>query len=333
MRLKIIAEAGVNHNGDVSTALKLVEAAKKSGADYIKFQTFKAVDLVIGSATQAKYQENNTNIKESQLSMLKKLELKERDFKEIFEYCQKLNIGFLSSGFSPRDFSVLNQFEMDYLKIPSGEITNILLLEYVARNRNNSKILISTGMSKLKEVEEAINILKKRGISEKSIALLHCTTEYPAPLDSINLRAMMTLKKQFKCEVGYSDHTEGKDVSIAAVAMGATIIEKHFTLDRGMKGPDHKASLDVKGFSSMVKSLRNTYLALGNSLKEITYAEKENILIVRKSLVALKRIKKGELFTMQNLGIKRPGNGVSPMKYYEYLGNISMKDYDPNEVI
>ena len=333
MELKIIAEAGVNHNGKIETALKLVDAAKESGADYIKFQTFKANDLVIDSAPQARYQIKNSNIKESQLSMLKKLELKEIDFKKIYEYCKKLNIGFLSSGFSPRDFAILDQYKMDYLKIPSGEITNILLLEYVANNSSYSKIILSTGMSNLREIDEAINILKKNGVSENSITLLHCTSEYPAPLDSINLKAMVTLRKKFKCRVGYSDHSEGKDISIAAVGMGATMIEKHFTLDRGMQGPDHKASLDVKEFSSMVKSLRNTYLALGSSLKELSYAERDNILIVRKSLVALKRIKKGDLFTKENLGIKRPGNGISPMKYYEYLGAISMKDYEPNEVI
>lgn len=333
MQLKIIAEAGVNHNGDIKTALKLVEAAKKSGADYIKFQTFKASDLVIDSAHQAKYQIQNSKIKESQLSMLKKLELRDEDFQKIYSHCQKFNIGFLSSGFSPRDFSYLEKYKMDYLKIPSGEITNILLLEYISDLRSSSKIIISTGMSSLKEVEQAINILKRKGVSETNIALLHCTSEYPAPLDSLNLKAMNTLKKQFKCEVGYSDHSLGKEVSIAAVAMGATIIEKHFTLDKGMQGPDHKASLDLKEFSSMVKSLRDTYLAMGSSSKEISYVEKENKLIVRKSLVALKKIKKGDLFTKENLGIKRPGIGISPMKYYEYIGSISTKDYEPNQII
>ena len=333
MKTKIIAEAGVNHNGDLNTAFQLIEAARECSADYIKFQTFKAIDVAINSAPQSDYQVKNTNLRESQLEMLKKLELSESDFEQLYHHCKKVGIGFLSSGFCPRDLKFLNGFQMDFLKIPSGEVTNLLLLESATKFGKNSKIILSTGMCRLGEVEEAINVLLTGGINRDQIILLHCTTEYPAPLESVNLYAINTLKNAFGCEVGYSDHTNGIHIAIAAVAMGAKIIEKHFTLDKRMDGPDHKASLNPKEFSSMVDSIRDVDLSLGSPIKQLTPAEKKNINLVRKSLVAIKNIDSGEKFTRANLGCKRPGTGISPMRYYEFLNMPSTKKYAPDEII
>tara|TARA_B100001989_G_scaffold10088_1_gene6518 strand:- start:1053 stop:2057 length:1005 start_codon:yes stop_codon:yes gene_type:complete len=333
MRTIIIAEAGVNHNGDKKIALELIEAAKSCGADYIKFQTFKAVDVVINSARQCHYQEQNSTIKESQVEMLKKLELSKSDFEELYSHCKKIGIRFLSTGFTPGDLEFLDKFKMDFIKIASSEVTHLPLLESAAKIGENSKIILSTGMCSLGEVEKALNILLSFGIKRNQITLLHCTSEYPAPLNSVNLNAMNTLKNAFGCEVGYSDHTEGKDVAIAAVAMGATIIEKHFTLDKNMIGPDHKASLDPKELSSMITSIRNINLSLGSPIKKLTIAEEKNVNLVRKSLVAIKNIKAGEKFTPENLGCKRPGTGISPMKYYDFLNKPAAKDYQSDQMI
>ncbi|WP_413391262.1 N-acetylneuraminate synthase [Prochlorococcus marinus] len=333
MKVKIIAEAGVNHNGDLNIAFQLIEAAKKCGADYIKFQTFKANQLSTNIAPKAEYQEKNTHQIESQLDMLKKLELSDIDFQKLYLHCKKIGIGFLSSGFSPKDLEFLDNFKMDFIKIPSGEITNLLLLESVAKLGKKSKVILSTGMSKLGEIEEAINVLTSGEINRNKITLLHCTTEYPAPLDSVNLYAINTLRNAFGCEVGYSDHTKGISVAIAAVAMGATIIEKHFTLNTNLEGPDHKASLDIKEFGSMVASIRDITLSFGTPIKQLTSVEEKNIHVARKSLVAIKNISAGEIFTRDNLGCKRPGTGISPMRYYDFLNISSTKEYKPDQLI
>ena len=333
MSIKIIAEAGVNHNGDLGLALKLVEEAKKAGADYVKFQRFRAEDVATLNAEKAAYQKLNTGIVESQKNMLSKLELSDSCFELIHKKCIDLGIGFLASGFCPDDFRFLKRFEMDYLKIPSGEISNLPLLEEISKQASLCRIILSTGMSGLSDVENALSVLTSNNVARDQITLLHCTTEYPTPFESVNLSAMNTLKEAFRCNVGYSDHTEGIHIGIAAAALGATILEKHFTLDKSMPGPDHKASLDPKEFKLMVKQIKEIVQSLGDGIKKISSSEKDNILIVRKSLVALKPIKAGEVFTKENLGCKRPGLGISPMRYYNYVGRKSQIDYEIDDLI
>ena len=333
MSIKIIAEAGVNHNGDLGLALNLVDEAKKAGADYVKFQCFRAEDVATLNAEKAAYQNLNTGIVESQRNMLSKLELSDSCFESIHKKCIDLGIGFLASGFCPDDFRFLKRFEMDYLKIPSGEITNLPLLQEISDQSSLSKVILSTGMSGLSDVEDALSVLINNNVARDQITLLHCTTEYPAPFESVNLSAMNTLKEAFHCDVGYSDHTEGIHVGIAAAALGATILEKHFTLDKSMPGPDHKASLNPKEFKLMVKNIREINQSLGDGIKRISLSEKDNILIARKSLVALKPIKAGEVFTAENLGCKRPGLGISPMRYYDYIGKQSQTDYNKDDLI
>ncbi len=333
MNTIIIAEAGVNHNGNLDIAFRLIEAAKESGADYIKFQTFSASDIVTHSACQAEYQIKNIGQRESQLEMLKRLELPYSMFEKLNSHCKRIGIKFLSSCFHQKDIEVLKKIQMDYVKIPSGEITNLPLIESAAKYSSDTKIILSTGMSTLGEIEETLNLIISNGVSRENIYLLHCTTEYPAPLNSVNLKSMITLKKAFGCKVGYSDHTSGIEVSIAAVAMGAMVVEKHFTLDKKMAGPDHKASLEPVEFKRMVKAIRNIEIAKGVPTKSITFAEEKNRLIVRKSLVALRSIKSGEVFTKENLGCKRPGQGISPMNIYKFLGIKSTKDYKKNDFI
>ncbi len=322
----IIAEAGVNHNGSLDLAKKLVDKAVEAGVDCIKFQTFKSENLVSMSAQMAEYQKENLGKDESQYKMLKELELSFREFKELKKYCEEKNIMFLSTPFDLESCDFLNDLDMKIFKIPSGEITNLPYLRKI--NSFGKKVILSTGMANLNEIQDALNVLK-----DCEVSLLHCTTEYPCPYDNVNLNAIDTLRKEFKLEVGYSDHTQGIEVPIAAVAKGATIIEKHFTLDRNMEGPDHKASLEPNELKQMVTSIRNIEKAFGNGTKEPQKCEKKNIEIARKSIVAKINIKKGEIFTENNLTTKRPGSGISPMKWDFIIGKTATKDYQEDELI
>lgn len=324
----IIAEAGVNHNGSIELAYRLVDAAKESGADCIKFQTFKAHNLVSVNAQKADYQKKMTG-NGSQIEMLKKLELSFEEFEELKEYCDKIGICFLSTPFDMDSIEFLNSIDMPFWKIPSGEITNYPYL--VALAKTGRPIVMSTGMSDLIEIEDAIRVLRDNGADD--IRLLHCNTEYPTPFEDVNLNAMQTMHNTFGLEVGYSDHTRGIEIPIAAVALGATIIEKHFTLDHNMDGPDHKASLEPYEFESMVNAIRNIERAMGTGDKTPSPSEKKNIVIARKSIVAKKSIKTGETFTVENITVKRPGNGISPMKWNELLGTKATKDYSEDDLI
>lgn len=325
----IIAEAGVNHNGDINLAYKLIDEAIEAKVDAIKFQTFIAEKCVSKFAEKAQYQKENTVKKESQLEMIKKLELKFSDFEKLNKYCKDKGIMFLSTPFDAESIDFLYKMNMPIFKIPSGEITNLPYLIKVAKT--NKKVIISTGMCNMKEIEFAINVLRNNGTEE--ISVLHCNTEYPTPMKDVNLRAMQTIKDKFNVEVGYSDHTLGTEVPIAAVALGATIIEKHFTLDKAMEGPDHKASLNPEELKAMVMQIRNIEKALGRSMKEPSESEEKNIKIARKSIVAKTYIKKGDLLTEDNLDIKRPGDGISPVKWYDVLGKRAIKDFVEDEQI
>lgn len=324
----IIAEIGVNHNGDVSTARKMIEIAKECGADIVKFQTFNTDALTSKFAKMAEYQKKNLGEEKSQKDMLKSLALSYDDFKELAEYCKKVGIMFLSTPFDIGSVHFLNSLQ-DIWKIPSGEITNYPYLVEIAKT--GKKVILSTGMSTIDEVEEALKVLKTNGATD--ITLLHCTTDYPAPLENVNLKAMLTLKEKFGCPVGYSDHTKGIEVSVAAVAMGATVIEKHFTLDRNMPGPDHKASLEPNELKELVDAIRNVEKAIGDGNKKPTESELQNRNVARKSIVALKAIKKGELLSEDNLTTKRPGNGISPMRWNEIIGTSAKRDYEEDELI
>ena len=327
----IVAEAGVNHNGDINLAKKLIDIAAKAGADAVKFQTFKTELCVSKNAKKASYQEENTGKEESQFDMIKKLELNENMHKELIAYCKQKNITFLSTPFDSDSIKLLDELGLSTFKIPSGEITNLPYLRQIGGL--NKKIILSTGMANLGEVESAIEVLVKSGTKRENISLLHANTQYPTPMEDVNLKAMITLKNAFGLEVGYSDHTLGIEVDIAAVAMGAKIIEKHFTLDKNMPGPDHKASLEPGELSAMVRALRNIELALGDGLKHFSKSESENIKIARKSIVAKCDIKKGEIFSEQNICVKRPGDGINPMRWDEVIGQISQKDYKKDELI
>ncbi|AWW26393.1 N-acetylneuraminate synthase [Acetobacterium sp. KB-1] len=329
MSVYIIAEAGVNHNGQFELAKKMIQIAKVSGVDAIKFQTFCAEKLVIAKSPKAEYQEKSTGKDENQLEMLKKLELSKNDFIELKNCCDKFGIEFLSSPFDLESLEFLYSIGLKCWKIPSGEITNLPYLIKIANTK--LPVILSTGMATLNEVEDAVYILKKYG-TEK-ISLLHCTTEYPTPYEDVNLNAMLTMLKNFDLPVGYSDHTMGIEIPIAAVAMGATIIEKHFTLDRNLDGPDHNASLEPNELKAMVGAIRHLEKALGDGVKQPAESEKKNISIARKSIVAERKITKGELFTEENLTVKRPGNGVSPMKWFEILGKKAVKNFEEDELI
>lgn len=322
----IIAEAGVNHNGSIELAKKLVDKAYEAGVDCIKFQTFRAENLVNKDARKAEYQEKNTGKEDSLLVMLKKLELSFGDFEELQQYCKQKGIMFLSTPFDLESAEFLNNLGMEIFKIPSGEITNLPLLRKI--NSFKKDIILSTGMANLDEIHSALNVLK-----DCKVSLLHCTTEYPCPYDSVNMNAMLTLKENFGLEVGYSDHTQGIEIPVMAVAMGAKIIEKHFTLDKNMEGPDHKASLEPDELKKMVSAIRNVEKAFGSGVKEPQDAEKKNIDIARKSIVARCDIKKGETFTEDNLTTKRPGNGISPMRWDEIIGTVAVKDFKEDELI
>ena len=308
----IIAEAGVNHNGSFSLAKKLVDAAKNCGADVVKFQTFKSNNLVTPYTKKALYQNSNVKDNESQLDMLRKLELSFDQQIDLKNYCNEKNIEFLSTAFDLESLDLIGKMNLKRLKIPSGEITNLPYLRKIGSL--GKPIILSTGMSNMQEIRNAINQLQLVGTSRKDISILHCTSEYPAPLFDVNLKAMSSIKKEFKVNVGYSDHTLGVEVSFAAVSLGAQIIEKHITLDKNLFGPDHKASLEPQEFRNLVEGIRNISIALGKEEKKITNSELKNLKIVRKSIVAKKDIKKGELYTKENLTTKRPGSGICPMK-------------------
>ncbi len=325
----IIAEAGVNHNNNLDIAKKLIDEAVNVGADAIKFQSFKTENLVTVNAARAAYQDKNTNNQDSQFTMLKKLELSNEYQKELKEYADLKNIMFLSSPFDLDSIDVLEELNVPIYKIPSGEILNVPYVEKIAHL--GKPIIMSTGMSDLKEIEFALKTLKDNGA--KDITILHCTTEYPTPLDEVNLKAMLTIQNTFDVPVGYSDHTEGIEVPIAAVAMGAKVIEKHFTLDKTMQGPDHKASADVAEFKRMVEGIRKMEIMLGDGIKKPTKTEEANIQVVRKSIVASRDIKKGEAFDKTNITTKRPAGGISSQRWHEVIGSIANKDYRKDEFI
>jgi len=329
MSVFIIAEAGVNHNGKLELAKEMVDKAKEAGADCIKFQTFISEKIVSKNANKANYQKLQTSVGESQLEMLRKLELSFDDFIELNEYCKLKGILFLSTAFDLESIDFLNSIEISIWKIPSGEITNLPYLIKIAKF--HKPVILSTGMCTLEEVNNALQVLNTNNCGD--ITILHCTTEYPAPYKDVNLKAMHTLKQKFNLQVGYSDHTKGIEVPIAAVALGATVIEKHFTLDRNMEGPDHKSSLEPNELKAMIKAIRNIELALGNGEKKPAESEIQNISVARKSIIAKCKIKKGEIFTNNNLTVKRPGTGICPMKWFEVLGKKAIKDFDEDEVI
>ncbi|ECR2944837.1 TPA: N-acetylneuraminate synthase [Campylobacter jejuni] len=330
-KILVIAEAGVNHNGDIDVAKRLIEVASEAGADYIKFQTFKTELCISKNAKKADYQLKTTDENESQFDMVKKLELDIEKHKILLEYCKKNHIQFLSTAFDLDSIDLLVELGIDIFKIPSGEITNLPYLKKIASFNKN--IILSTGMATLGEIEKTLNVLVENGTQREKITLLHCNTEYPTPIEDVNLKAMQTLKEAFKLSVGYSDHTLGITIPIAAVAMGASIIEKHFTLDKGMQGPDHLASLEPNELKSMIKSIRELEQAFGDGIKKPSKSESKNINIGRKSIVAICSIKKGEIFTEKNLGVKRPGIGISPMLWDEVIGKVAKKDFEIDELI
>ena len=329
----IIAEAGVNHNGSLELAKQLVLKAKDAGVDYIKFQTFKASKLVTKSARQAEYQQHNTGgQEESQYQMLKKLELSPKDHQVLIDYCRELGIMFFSTAFDSESIDYLHSLNLGLWKIPSGEVTNYPFLKRVAAF--NEKTILSTGMCEMQDVRNAVEALYENGLSKENLILLHCNTEYPTPYEDVNLKAMEALRKEFEVEVGYSDHTQGIEVPIAAVALGASVIEKHFTLDRTLPGPDHKASLEPNELKVMVRAIRNIEKAIGgDGIKHVSGSERKNIVVARKSIVAACDIKRGEVFTEQNLTVKRPGSGISPMRWEEVLGQSAKKDFYEDDLI
>lgn len=328
MGVYIIAEAGVNHNGSFDLACRLVDAAKTAGADCIKFQTFRAQNLVSRNAGKADYQKDTTG-DGSQADMLTKLELSYDAFSRLKQYCGEVGITFLSTPFDLESAAFLDELGVPFWKIPSGEVTNLPYLEALAKT--GRPVVMSTGMCEMGEIEAALRVLRENGTSD--IRLLHCNTEYPTPFADVNLRAMETMRRAFGVEVGYSDHTKGIEVPIAAVALGATIIEKHFTLDRNMEGPDHKASLEPDELAAMVSAIRNIEQALGSGKKTASPSERKNIAVARKSIVAKRSIKAGERLTEDNLTVKRPGSGVSPMRWRDVLGTAAIRDFEEDEMI
>lgn len=328
----IIAEAGVNHNGDMGLAKKLIEVAAAAGVDYVKFQTFKAEKLVTKTAQRATYQDKNTGDGDSQFEMLKKLELNDEMHTQLIAYCQQKNIQFLSTAFDLESMDYLKSIGITLAKIPSGEITNLPYLKKIAQLF--PEIIMSTGMADMQEIKEAYTVLLDNGAKKENITILHCNTEYPTPMEDVNLRAMLHIQKELEVNIGYSDHTLGIEVPIAAVALGATVIEKHFTLDRTLPGPDHAASLEPDELKAMVQAIRNTEKALlGSGVKEPSPSESKNKPIARKSIVALQPIKKGVVFTQENIGIKRPGTGISPMQWDEVLGQEAKQDFEGDDLI
>jgi len=331
MSVFIIAEAGVNHNGSKKLAKQLIDVAAEAGADAVKFQTFRAEKLVSKSAQKADYQKITTDGEESQFDMIKKLELDIDTHRELISYCNKKDIMFLSTPFDLDSIDLLNDLGIDIFKIPSGEITNLPYLRKIGGL--NKKIVLSTGMSSISDIEAALNVLIKSGTKKENITVLHANTMYPTPLKDVNLKAMQTIGLTFDVAYGYSDHTLGIEVDIAAVALGATVIEKHFTLDKNMEGPDHKASLEPNELKKMVSSIRNIEIALGSTIKKPSKSEIPNMAIARKSIVASCNIKKGEYFSKDNLAIKRPGTGISPMRWNDILGTRAIREYNEDELI
>lgn len=332
-RVLIIAEAGVNHNGNLDNAFKLIDAAVDAGVDYVKFQTFKSENLVSKSAKKADYQIQNTgNSTDSQYEMLKKLELSHENHELLINYCKQKNIQFFSTAFDLDSLQYLEEIGLDLVKIPSGEITNLPYLRKAAQLFN--KVILSTGMCTMEDIEAAINVFLAENISKENITILHCNTEYPTPMNDVNLKAMLSIQQEFGTDIGYSDHTLGIEVPVAAVALGASVIEKHFTLDNTMEGPDHAASLEPLQLKEMVKAIRNIEQAIsGDGLKKPSTSEMKNIEIARKSIVASVAISKGAIFTEENLTIKRPGTGISPMKWDEVIGKVASKDYSTDDLI
>lgn len=329
MKTYVIAEAGVNHNGSFDLACRLAAAAKDAGADCVKFQTFKSEHLVSRIAQKAEYQKATTGNADSQLEMLRALELSEDEFVRLKAYCEDIGITFLSTPFDLESLAFLDELGVPFWKIPSGEVTNLPYLLAIANTKK--PVVMSTGMCELEEIRAAVEVLRANGTP--AIKLLHCNTEYPTPFEDVNLRAMDTLRREFGVEVGYSDHTKGIEVPIAAVAMGATVIEKHFTLDKNMKGPDHKASLEPQELAAMVRAIRNIEQAIGSGEKTASPSELKNRPIARKSIVAKRPIKVGELLCEENLTVKRPGSGISPMKWFEVLGTTARRNFEEDELI
>jgi N,N'-diacetyllegionaminate synthase len=327
----VIAEAGVNHNGSLETAKKLIHMAADVGADVVKFQTFKAEFLVTQSASKADYQLLSTESSESQFHMIKNLELTPHEHMLLKAECEAFKICFASTGFDEASVDFLVELGIDFLKIPSGEITNLPYLRHVGSRK--MPVILSTGMATLDEVRQALDILTSSGLKKSKITVLHCNTEYPTPFEDVNLRAMISIKEALGVEVGYSDHTLGLEVPIAAVSMGATVIEKHFTLDRSMDGPDHAASLEPNELKEMVSAIRNIEKAMGDGVKKPSKSELKNLPVVRKSIVASMRIEAGEVFTEDNLTVKRPGSAISPMKWDELIGQKASRDYQPDDFI
>lgn len=331
-KVLIIAEAGVNHNGSLQIAKQLVDKAVEAGVDIIKFQTFKSEKLVSKDARQAEYQQRNIGKRdESQLAMLKKLELSVKAHHELMDYCKERNIRFWSTAFDMESIDFLHSLNMGLWKIPSGEITNYPYLKKIASF--HEEVILSTGMCELSDIEAALNVLIDEGVKKKQITVLHCNTEYPTPYQDVNLKAMLEIGEKIGVKIGYSDHTQGIEVPIAAVALGASVIEKHFTLDKTMEGPDHKASLEPVELKAMVSAIRHIELALGSGHKTISDSERKNIEIARKSIVAACHIKEGEVLTEKNLTVKRPGNGINPMRWNEVVGTIAVRDFEEEEMI
>ena len=327
----IIAEAGVNHNGDLKIAKELIHQAAIAGADLVKFQTFTVAKLLTLEAPKADYQQDPDALTTSNYEMLKSLELSKNDHLELIQECKKHGIEFFSTAFDEASLSFLLELGMSKIKIPSGEITNKPLLEFIAQF--DMPVIMSTGMADLNEIHRAIEVLCNNKLTRENITILHCTSQYPASFENINLRAITSMKKKFNLNIGYSDHTLGAEASIAAVSLGATIIEKHITLDSNMPGPDHKASMEPKDFQDMVSAIRNIERGLGNGIKAPTSEELEMRTVARKSLVANKKIEKGEIFTQENLTVKRPGNGVSPMSINEVIGTKAVYSFEENDLI
>ena len=327
----IIAEAGVNHNGSIELAKKLIDVAAEAGADFVKFQTFKAETLVTQTADKAEYQKEITNTDETQFEMIKKLELDRNAHETLIEYCKQKDIQFLSTAFDHDSIDLLDELNIPLFKIPSGEITNLPYLRHIGKM--GKPIIMSTGMSSLEEVRDALNVLIESGAEKEQITILHCNTEYPTPMEDVNLKAMLTIRDELGVNVGYSDHTLGIEIPIAAAAMGATVIEKHFTLDRTLPGPDHAASLEPHELKKMVSAIQNIEKAMGDGIKKSSPSEIKNMSIARKSIVAKKPIKKGELFSEENLTIKRPGTGISPMEWENIISKVSNRAYEMDDLI
>lgn len=332
-KVVIIAEAGVNHNGSLENAFRLVDAAAEAGADFVKFQTFKAEELVSKNAKKADYQIANTgNSEDSQLKMLKRLELSHEDHEKIIDYCKDKGVQFFSTAFDLDSLQYLKNIGLDLVKIPSGEITNLPYLRKAASLF--SKVILSTGMATMKDIKDALEVFLKSGTSKSNITILHCNTEYPTPMEDVNLKAMFHIQKEFGTAIGYSDHTLGIEIPIAAVSLGAVMIEKHFTLDKTMEGPDHKASLEPEELKAMVEGIRNVELAIiGSGLKEPSDSERKNMAIARKSIIAKKGIKAGDVFSEENLTSKRPGTGISPMRWDEVIGKVAQRDFFVDDLI